>query len=275
MMGPSHALSGAAAWLAGSWALDTFADYHQSPLAVAVGATVCAGGALLPDLDLSGKVTRNQGGATVARTFGVFSLFVAEVIEKFSLGIYTATRLSRDPHRNNGHRTFTHTLPFAALVGWGTTALATHYGKWAVVGIIFFMAGLALRGLFDEWAERAGWVIVTLCAASIAVFTAARLPGDRGYPLLGFAVGFGCVVHLLGDIITSAGVPILWPIPTGRRMWRMIGVPNGIAVRVGGKTETIVLRTAFTLVALLAVAAMFAPGLLHRFEFDAFADSNR
>jgi len=274
-MGPSHALSGAAAWLAGTWALDTFVGYHQSPLAVALGATVCAGGALLPDLDLSGKVTRNQGGATVARTFGVFSLFVAEVIEKVSLGIYSATRLARDPHRHNGHRTFTHTLPFAALVGWGTTALATHYGKWAVVGIIFVMAGLALRGLFDEWAERAGWLIVTLCSASIAVFTAARLPGDRGYPMLGFAVGFGCVVHLLGDIITSAGVPILWPIPTGRRMWRMIGVPNGIAVRVGGKTETIVLRTAFTLVALLAIAAMFAPGLLHRFEFDAFADSNR
>jgi membrane-bound metal-dependent hydrolase YbcI (DUF457 family) len=273
MMGPSHALSGAAAWLAGSWALDTVAGYHQSPLAVGLGATVCAGGALLPDLDLSGKVTRNQGGATVARTFGVFSLFVAEVIEKVSLGIYSATRLARDPHRHNGHRTFTHTLPFAALVGWGTTALATHYGKWAVVGIIFFMAGLALRGLFDGWAERAGWLIVTLCSASIAVFTAARLPGDRGYPLLGFAVGFGCVVHLLGDIITSAGVPILWPIPTGRRMWRMIGVPDGIAVRVGGKTETIVLRTAFTLVALLAIAAMFAPGLLHRFEFDAFADS--
>ena len=275
MMGPSHALSGAAAWLAGSWALDTFVGYHQSPLAVGLGATVCAGGALLPDLDLSGKVTRNQGGATVARTFGVFSLFVAEVIEKVSLGIYSATRLRHDPHRHNGHRTFTHTLPFAALIGWGTTALATHYGKWAVVGIIFFMAGLALRGLFDEWAERAGWVIVTLCSASIAVFTAARLPGDRGYPLLGLAVGVGCVVHLLGDIITSAGVPILWPIPTGRRMWRMIGVPNGMAVRVGGKTETIVLRTAFTLVALLAIAAMFAPGLLHRFEFDAFADSGR
>jgi membrane-bound metal-dependent hydrolase YbcI (DUF457 family) len=275
MMGPSHALSGAAAWLAGSWALDTFADYHQSPLAVAVGATVCAGGALLPDLDLSGKVTRNQGGATVARTFGVFSLFVAEVIEKFSLGIYTATRLSRDPHRNNGHRTFTHTLPFAALIGWGTTALCTHFGKWAVVGIIFLMAGLALRGLFDEWAERAGWVIVTLCSAAIAVFTAARLPGDRGYPMLGFAVGVGCLVHLMGDIITSAGVPILWPLPTGRRMWRMVGVPNGIAVKVGGKMETIVLRTAFTVVALLAIAAMFAPNLLHRIDLNAWADSDR
>ena len=274
MMGPSHALSGAAAWLAGSWALDHFAGYGQSPLAITVGTLVCAGGALLPDLDLSGKVTRNQGGATVARTFGVFSLFVAEVIEKISLGVYTATRLSRDPRRNNGHRTLTHTLPFAALVGWGTTALCTHFGKWAVVGIVFFMAGLALRGLFDEWAERAGWVIVTLCSAAIAWFTAANLPGDRGYPMLGFAVGVGCVVHLLGDIVTSAGVPILWPVPTGRRMWRMVGVPNGMAVKVGGKVETVVLRTAFVIISLVAIAGIFAPGLLHRFELDTWADSS-
>ncbi|WP_305788137.1 metal-dependent hydrolase [Symbioplanes lichenis] len=271
MMGPSHALSGAAVWLAGSWALDFFAGYEQSPLAVGIGATVCAGGALLPDLDLSGKVTRNQGGATVARTFGVFSLFLAEVVEKISLGVYTATKLSRDPRRNNGHRTFTHTLPFAALVGWGTTALATAYGKWALLGIVFFMAGLALRGLFDEWAERAGWVIVTVSAAAIAWFTAANLPGDRGYPMLGFAVAVGCVVHLFGDMITKNGVPILWPIPINRRMWRMIGIPNSIAVKVGGKTETVVLRTIFTVVAVLSIAGMFAPHVLHQLNLDVWA----
>jgi membrane-bound metal-dependent hydrolase YbcI (DUF457 family) len=266
MMGPSHALSGAAVWLAGSWALDHFAGYGQSPLTVAVGTAVCAGGALLPDLDLSGKVTRNQGGATVARTFGVFSLFVAEVIEKVSLGVYTATKLRRDPRRDNGHRTFTHTLPFAGLVGWGTTALCTHYGKWAVVGVVFLMAGLALRGLFDAWAERAGWLIVTICAGVIALGTAASLPGDRGYPLLGFGVGAGCLVHLLGDMITRNGVPILWPIPVGGRMWRMVRVPKALAVRVGGPGEVFVLRTLFTIVALLAAFALFAPDLLHRLD---------
>jgi membrane-bound metal-dependent hydrolase YbcI (DUF457 family) len=259
MMGPSHALSGAAVWLAGSWALDHYAGYGQSPLAIGVGTLVCAGGALLPDLDLSGRVTTNQGGATVARTFGVFSLFAAEVIEKVSLGVYTATKLSRDPRRTNGHRTLTHTLPFAALVGWGTTTLAGHYGRWAVIGIVFLMVGLALRGLFDSWAERAGWLIVSITSAVIAFVTVGNLPGNRGYPMLGFAVGVGCVVHLLGDLITKNGVPILWPIPLGRRMWKMVGIPNSIAVKVGGPGEVIVLRVLFTVVALLAVFGLIYP----------------
>lgn len=268
MMGPSHALSGAAVWLAGSWALDQFADYEQTPLMIAVGTAVCAGGALFPDLDLSGKVTRNQGGATVARTFGVFSLFIAECIEKISLGVYHATKLSKDPHRSNGHRTLTHTLPFTALVGWGTTALCAAYGKWAVIGILFFMIGLALRGLFDEWAKRAGWVIVTLVSAAAAYFTFLNLPGDRGYPMLGLAVGVGSFVHILGDMITRAGVPILWPIPIKRRMWTMIGFPDSIAIRAGGKVETVVLRAVFTVVSLVASAGLLAPSVLRRFNIE-------
>src|SRR5262245_44144233 len=176
MMGPSHALSGAAVWLAGSWALDQFAGYEQAPLAIAVGAAVCAGGALLPDLDMSGKVTQNKGGATIAHTFGIFSLFVAELIEKLSLAVYTLTSLKHDPDRENGHRTLTHTLPFTVLVGWGTTALCTKFGKWAVIPIVFVMLGLALRGLFHRWAERAGWIIVTLVSGGAAYYTYLALP---------------------------------------------------------------------------------------------------
>jgi len=262
MMGPSHALSGASVWLAGSWALDRWAGYEQSPLAVAVGTAVCAGSALLPDLDLSGRVTANRGGATVARTFGVLSLFLAEVIEKLSLAVYHATKLRKDPDRTNGHRTLTHTLPFTALVGWGTTVLCASYGRWAVVGVLFFTIGLALRGLFEDWAQRVGWAAVTLVATAAAFGTYVALPPDRGYPMLGFAVGVGCLVHLLGDVVTSAGVPILWPLPVRRRTWRMIGVPDALAVRVGGRVEVIVLRGAFVLVALLAVAALYVPAAL-------------
>src|SRR6476660_3559005 len=118
MMGSSHALSGAAVWLTGSLVMEyTGAINGQTALELAVGTAVCAGGALLPDLDLSGRVTTGQGGATVAHTFGRASMFLAEVIEKFSLGVYDVTRLRHDPHRENGHRTFTHTILFNVGVG--------------------------------------------------------------------------------------------------------------------------------------------------------------
>jgi membrane-bound metal-dependent hydrolase YbcI (DUF457 family) len=265
MMGSSHALSGAAVWLGGTWALAQFADYHQTPLQIAVGTAVCAGGALLPDLDMSGRVTRGQGGATVAHTFGRVSLFVAEVVEKVSHAIYSATRTRRDPRRHNGHRTFTHTIPFTVGIGFLTTWACTQGGKWAVLGILFFMLGLALRGLFGRFAEHAGWIPITLISAGAAYVTYLYLPADRGYPLLGLAVGVGCFVHLLGDIVTSAGVPLLWPLPVGRRMWRMIGVPNVLSVSVGGKVETVLLRGLFTLVCLAAAAALIGPAVLARF----------
>ncbi len=164
MMGPSHALSGAAVWLTGSLALDHFAHFHQHPVTVAVGTAMCAGGALLPDMDLSGRVTADKGGATVAHTFGVASLFVAEVIEKISLGVYDLTKTKRDPRRENGHRTLTHTLPFTVGVGFGVFELCLRVGRWAVLGVLFFTFAMALRGMFQQWATRAGWLVVTLAA---------------------------------------------------------------------------------------------------------------
>jgi membrane-bound metal-dependent hydrolase YbcI (DUF457 family) len=268
MMGSSHALSGAAIWLTGSLALDQLAHYHQTPLQLAVGTAICAGGALVPDLDLSGRVTTRQGGATVAHTFGVFSLFLAECIEKFSLGVYKLTRTKYDPPRRNGHRTLTHTIVFNVGVGYGTLALCTEYGKWAVMGVLFVAFALALRGLFEKWAERAGWVIVTLAAAGAALLVYERLPGGRGYPLLGVAVGVGGLIHLLGDMITRHGSPIFWPVPTGRRMWRNIGLPHRIALIAGAKTETVFLRTVFATVAIFAAAVLLVPTLAERFHIS-------
>ena len=83
MMGSSHALSGAAFWVGGSLALDYFADFHQTPMQLAVGTAICAGGALLPDLDLSGRVVTNKGGATVAYDAGrVSPASMADVVTR-------------------------------------------------------------------------------------------------------------------------------------------------------------------------------------------------
>jgi membrane-bound metal-dependent hydrolase YbcI (DUF457 family) len=269
MMGPSHALSGAAAWLTGSLIVERMDGYHQSPVMLAVGTAMCAGGALLPDMDLSGRVTTGQGGATVAHTFGRVSLFFAEVLEKFSLGIYDLTKTKHDARRRNGHRTFTHTLPFNLGVGFGVFELCLHYGKWAVLGTLFLTFAMALRGLFSKWSQRAGWIIVTAVALAGAFGAYERLEGGRGYPVLGLALGVGGIVHLLGDMITVHGCPIFWPIPTGNKMWRDIGVPDRLAVQVGGKVEVYVLRTIFTLIAIGAAAAMLLPNLLKQWNITA------
>lgn len=248
VMGPTHAVSGAVAWLAGAGLVTSQLGYRQSPAELAVYTAVCAGAALLPDLDCSGAVLKNKGGATVARTFGVASLFLAECVEKLSLGIYKLTRTKRDGKRTNGHRTFTHTWVFAALLTLGVTQLVAAFPRGAVIGILFFMLGLAMRGLMAEWAAERGWITITLMSLTGAIVAAQVLPADN-YPLLGIAIGVGCVVHTFGDMITRAGCPVLWPIPFFRETWYEFGLPDAIAIKAGGKFEK-----AFLLPALFVAA---------------------
>lgn len=236
VMGPTHAVSGAVAWLAGAGLVTSQLGYRQSPAELAVYTAVCAGAALLPDLDCSGAVLKNKGGATVARTFGVVSLFAAECVEKLSLGIYKLTRTKRDGKRTNGHRTFTHTWIFAALVTLGITQLVSSFPKPAVISILFVMLGLAMRGLMAEWAAERGWITITLMSLTGAIVAAQVLPPGN-YPLLGIAMGVGCVVHTFGDMITRAGCPVLWPIPIFRETWYEFGLPDAIAIKAGGKFE--------------------------------------
>ena len=190
----------------------TVLGYHQTPLELAVYTAVCAGSALLPDLDCSGAVMKNRGGATVARTFGIVSLFIAEVVEKFALAVY---RLHEDTPRRQAHQRAPHAHAHVALQHparrRGRVAVESA-GKPAVIGVLFFTFGLAVRGLMAEAARKSGWILVTAlsaCAAALAIMT---LPADRGYPLLGLAVGAGGVIHTFGDMLTRHGCPVLWPI---------------------------------------------------------------
>ena len=46
----------------------------------------------------------------------------------------------------------------------------------------------------------------------------------------------------------------------------MIGVPNALAVSVGGKVETILLRGTFALVCIAATVGLVGPTILEKFD---------
>jgi membrane-bound metal-dependent hydrolase YbcI (DUF457 family) len=251
MMGPAHSLSGAAAWLG----VGAVADALGSPMpwpTVVVGALICAGAALAPDLD--------HQAATISRAFGPISRLLCKIIDGVAHATYSATRKQGDPRRNGGHRTLTHTWPWAVLLGGGCSAAAVFGGRWAVLAILFVHMVLAVEGLLWRQARMSSDVLVWLLGATSAWVLADVLdnPGNgkewlftdpgQHYLWIGLPIVLGALVHCVGDALTVSGCPILWPIPIGRKRWYPVGPPKFMRFRAGSRVEIKVLTPAFFVV---------------------------
>jgi membrane-bound metal-dependent hydrolase YbcI (DUF457 family) len=209
MMGHTHALAGAAAWLG---TVPFLADYgmRMTPGQIAAGAVVCAGAAMLPDLD--------HHDGTIANTFGP----VTRVLCK---GVAAVT---------GGHRHATHSLLFCVGMAVGTDLLAQHLVQaWWVV--LFLIIGLGLHGIGLRVPEREHFdALLNAAIAGGLTFLLAGMHfsgpglGGHGYTLgwAGFAVGLGCLAHVVTDSITPKGCPVFWP-----ARWRLaiplVGATNG------------------------------------------------
>lgn len=264
VMGPTHAMSGAAVWLAAAGGgLLPFAAGAPLPVA-AVGAAVCAGSALLPDLDCPGSLS-TKDGSTVVRAFGVLGEAVGHTLSNVSLAVYNLTRSKYDQEKNSGHRTLTHTAIFTAGLGALVSAGASLPGTFDAFGrawptgqvisllVMWACLHLALFGLFEKWAKKTrkkhGLLGVMAVSGVLTGITAAALPSDAGtFPWLGLAVGVGAVMHCLGDAITKMGVPFLWPLPIRGKRWYDISLPWFMRIRAGGAFEYAILLPLLTLV---------------------------
>ncbi|MGX6510411.1 metal-dependent hydrolase [Rhodococcus sp. SJ-2] len=242
VMGPTHAVSGA---LVGLLVADVLPREWGGPTStpeILAFAGVCAGSALLPDLDTS--------QSTVARSFGPVSQAFARGVGAVSAAYYNVTRGSKDRKRTGGHRTMTHTALFAALAGTGVSLLVAQFGRNAIIGVLFITLGLALRGLFGTWAKKYGWFVVTLVAAILSILMWTAFPGDVGSTGLGVAVALGCVTHCLGDAITKEGIPFLAPfVPWQGKRWWEFKLPRAISIKAGGPFEVVFLGPAMTVAA--------------------------
>jgi membrane-bound metal-dependent hydrolase YbcI (DUF457 family) len=196
MMGRSHAWTGA---LVGS---AVAAGLRLNLLDTTIAVAVCAGSALLPDLDHKNSVASNS--------FGPIS-------RSFAWAVRTVT---------GGHRRATHSL-LGCLLATGVVQLGLSVGSAALPAVRRFE--------FDRstaWAGLAGlavvvWVLILVFAGVIRL-TIGHPPGwlddlapiplavgvaylGGSLPWLPAVVGAGCVVHIVGDMLTPEGCPLLWP----------------------------------------------------------------
>lgn len=219
MLGRTHAATG---WCAGLL-LAPHLHAHTLPQAVVV-ATVCAGAALIPDLD--------HPGSRASRIAGPVTQALSAVVQAASRLTYRATRGRRDEYCSGEHRHLTHTLLFAAGLGAAVNWWTASTGWWSVLLVL----GCAVLLAVDAFGD---WMAGVFAAALLLWISGGRaldeLAGVSGW--LGVAVGAGCLVHCLGDALTESGCPILWPLPILGETWFELRPPRLLRFRTGGGVE--------------------------------------
>ncbi len=249
-------MSGLLVWSAVTALASNHPIGHLSPQSWAVGAVLATGAALLPDLD--------HPGSTISRTFGALSGGLSAGINVVSSFVYRTTRLKKDSNRDGGHRGLTHTLVFALLAAVFTTAVVQNSQKWALPVLMFVFAGLAVRGILNDWNPKQDALMITVVSAGITwAMIAWTSQTNASAAACGIAVGVGCVAHYLGDAITEQGCPMLWPIPIMGKTWFPVAPPKILRMKTGGVVELAIVGPIVTILSVwLGLAALQATGAL-------------
>lgn len=235
MMGKSHAASG---WCAGLLVAPLIGIAGLPPvLLFAVGT---AGFSLLADLD--------HPGARASRLLGPITGGVSWVLRRASAAVYRATKGPRDENGAGTHRHLTHTVLSALAFGGLTAGGVALGGPWVTLGVLLFGVLLAEDALGD-------WVLPVALGAGVFMAsttdTMAALDAVGGW--LGIAVTVGCLVHLGGDALTLAGLPLWWPILYKGETWYETGIWKPLRFRAGSPFETRFLFPAFAILGVLLV----------------------
>jgi membrane-bound metal-dependent hydrolase YbcI (DUF457 family) len=202
------------------------------PTGILIGGLATAGTALVCDWD--------HRSSTVAQSLPPLSNAIARGIENAS----------------GGHRQGTHSI-LGAGVFVLLAALASRFQLETPWGLLSVGAGLlcmcliniaakALK-LFPQSGFLTNWAFALAMAGLVTVYA------PEQWTWLPVSMLIGVVVHIVGDLITTGGVPLLWPlvvrppkalrrVPLLRYVWR----PNGalslpLLGRAGSKREWLVL----------------------------------
>jgi membrane-bound metal-dependent hydrolase YbcI (DUF457 family) len=249
VLGVSHALSGAALGLAVAGFVPQLLGEHPDAGTVLTFTAVCAGAALLPDLD--------HPSSMATRRFSAASFVACHVVRPLSRLVYDLTRARRDAGRGS-HRGLTHTVVGAVLLGVAVNVASARFGTPVLVGTLFVCLALAIKGLDALVPGPPSLVIAAGLTYAIEQAVPGGTAGTAGW--LGTAVTLGMVVHSVGDAITESGAPLVWPLQIRGRRWYPVGSPRPLRFRTGGAVEAWLVAPVLT-VAVFLLAAFVVPGV--------------
>jgi membrane-bound metal-dependent hydrolase YbcI (DUF457 family) len=249
VLGVSHATSGAALGLVVAGFLPRIAAVQPTAGSILTFAGVCAGAALLPDLD--------HPASAATRRFSVASWLASHAIRPLSGLVYDLTKGSRDTGRGT-HRGLTHTAVGAILLGLAVNLASARWGTPVLLGTLFVCLALAIKGLDAIVPGPPSLVIAAGLTFAVHAFVPGGTAGTAGW--LGTAVTLGMLVHSVGDAVTESGAPLLWPLRIRRRSWYPVGSPRPLRFRTGGTVEAWLVAPALT-VAVFVLVALVVPGV--------------
>ena len=223
---------------------------------------VVIGGALMPDLDNTNSSAESALGF-IGSGISAFMRLTAPIIQGL-----IHTRYDKDT--DNPHRGFYHTALSAVLAGGifaflcGPTIsvpigdIVVIDGKRFALILAFIGAHIALSTLGEPLLAKlksaAGlfeFLVPTAVSAVIVGALWSQLP-DTGvnYAMIGVAYGFGWLIHILGDMFTVQGVPVLFPFPIHGKMWWHVRL---LKIKAGGVVENLIFIPLFLIITLVCV----------------------
>lgn len=198
MMGKGHATLGVATWCVAAPMIVTATGNPISPGTLILGAIPVAGASLIPDIDHpNGSIANSAGPITRGIAKGAAAL-------------------------SGGHREGTHTLPFFAIVTAAAFLTVWAGNMWAALAWYFVLSAFGAQALAKtalhqkfnkKWQKHTGIFAKAYCWAFAALATGAAIAvygvGDSGaWWWLPWGVLIGHATHLVGDIMTTAGLDL-------------------------------------------------------------------
>lgn len=256
-MGFTHALSAVAVVLL--WFVffpGTFRDLFSSDnlTVLILLVLVVSGGALMPDLD------NTQSSAKSA--LGPIGALLSAAMRATSPIIKTLIHSKYDKDLDNPHRGFYHTALCAVIMGGIAAVLCSNLihvdlGPISVNGVFFALilafvtVDMALSVLAKPLMRKVksaggilGGVLGIIISLALVMVLFYFLPKDMNYMAVGIGYGLGWLIHDIGDCFTTAGVPLLFPIPIRGHLWWNI---RFLKIKAGGVIENWVFIPLFTL----------------------------